>query len=417
MAAKETSMTRSVAPAAIALLLAAELAATATPPAPWEQVVRWLSAERDRMIADLAAAHATLAERAARENRPDLALRLSDRAPSARPSGYGVLPEIRDAAESPTQKLLETRYSLDTLSAEFPRDARDAALLAARSAAEPRLPLEPWVAELERLRGRLARLEDHLSYHAKWQRAVAEHGDYFRARGALVVLARRLRDLESRGDKADKAEAAKVRAELRARGLIFVEAPGLRVERLADGSALLSVTVWTDIEDRAFLAAFKAAVEAQYAHSEAARAQRFRLELRWHTVPPAALYPGGPPARGASIDLAAHRARFPETALVLTTGAEVTYAWQGKSILLGPSPIARHALAHEFGHLLGFDDGYVRTFEGDPSNAFGVVLVEWTGLSDDLMADPDHGQVTDAMIRTLLDAYGDSHRKSTVPGP
>ena len=77
----------------------------------------------------------------------------------------------------------------------------------------------------------------------------------------------------------------------------------------------------------------------------------------------------------------------------------------GRSILLGPSPVARRTLAHEFGHLLGFDDGYVRAYEGDSRSTFGVVLVEWTGLSDDLMADSLGGHVTEAMIRALIDAY------------
>jgi hypothetical protein len=34
------------------------------------------------------------------------------------------------------------------------------------------------------------------------------------------------------------------------------------------------------------------------------------------------------------------------------------------------------------------------------------VLVEWVGLKDDLMGDPDGGQVSDEMIETLIRAYG-----------
>ena len=64
-------------------------------------------------------------------------------------------------------------------------------------------------------------------------------------------------------------------------------------------------------------------------------------------------------------------------------------------------------LAHEFGHLLGFEDAYLRGYEGEPDDPHGVVLVEWVGLSDDLMGNPAGGAVTREMIETLLEAYGD----------
>jgi hypothetical protein len=35
------------------------------------------------------------------------------------------------------------------------------------------------VAELERLRKRLRNVEEHLDYHAYWQRAVVEQSDFF----------------------------------------------------------------------------------------------------------------------------------------------------------------------------------------------------------------------------------------------
>jgi hypothetical protein len=102
----------------------------------------------------------------------------------------------------------------------------------------------------------------------------------------------------------------------------------------------------------------------------------------------------------------AHVDRFPEQALVLTTGTASTHAWTGRSVLLGPSPLRRRDLAHEFGHLLGFADAYLRGFEGEPTGAFGVVVVEWVGLQDDLMGSPESGRVTETMIDRLIDAYG-----------
>lgn len=100
--------------------------------------------------------------------------------------------------------------------------------------------------------------------------------------------------------------------------------------------------------------------------------------------------------------------------MVLTTGAESTHSWQGRSILFGPAPIHRNSLAHEFGHLLGFSDAYLRGFEGDPQDPYGVILVEWTGLLDDLMGNSSSGAVSEGMIRTLLRFYGPP---GTLPVP
>jgi hypothetical protein len=68
--------------------------------------------------------------------------------------------------------------------------------------------------------------------------------------------------------------------------------------------------------------------------------------------------------------------------------------------------LSRNTLAHEFAHLLGFDDTYVRGFDGETGGPFGVVLVEWTGLADDLMGWPAGGRVSERMIARLIEAYG-----------
>src|SRR5207244_9509160 len=86
--------------------------------------------------------------------------------------------------------------------------------------------------------------------------------------------------------------------------------------------------------------------------------------------PPSTLYPEGAPARGAAIDVSAHLARFPDGALILTTGADSTHAWTGRSIALGPGPDTRHTLAHELAHLLGFRDAYLRGYDGDPRGPY-----------------------------------------------
>ena len=50
--------------------------------------------------------------------------------------------------------------------------------------------------------------------------------------------------------------------------------------------------------------------------------------------------------------------------------------------------------------------GLCHLYEGDPAGPYGVLLVEWTGLSDDLMGNPGGGRVTAEMVQTLIEAYG-----------
>ena len=55
--------------------------------------------------------------------------------------------------------------------------------------------------------------------------------------------------------------------------------------------------------------------------------------------------------------------------------------------------------------MLGLDDAYVRGFEGEVSDPYGVVLVEWSGLTDDLMGNPGNGRISNEIIDRLIEAY------------
>jgi hypothetical protein len=187
----------------------------------------------------------------------------------------------------------------------------------------------------------------------------------------------------------------------------FRRTRGLSIREDDRGGLVLVVVVVSDIADPAFLARFRTAVEQTFNRAPAARARRFSVDLRVRAIPPAMLYSGegGPPAKGAAIDLADHIRRFPAGSLILTTGAESTHAFGGHYVALGPGPLTPRVLAHEFGHLLGFADAYIRTYEGDPRAPYGVVLIEWSGLYDDLMGSPRHGSVDAQMIDTLISNY------------
>lgn len=134
------------------------------------------------------------------------------------------------------------------------------------------------------------------------------------------------------------------------------------------------------------------------------------------TIAASHLYPEGEPAAGSLIDLDDHLGRFPAGALVLTTGAKHTHVRQRRVVILGPGHLSRRVLAHEFGHLLGFSDACLRGYEGDPLDPWGAVIVEWDGLTDDLMSSPGRGRVSQHMIQQLLSAYSTTDAKGGVSG-
>lgn len=146
-----------------------------------------------------------------------------------------------------------------------------------------------------------------------------------------------------------------------------------------------------------------------FSNSEAARKQRFAISLEIYQLTATELYPQGAPARGSAINLKKHIALYPPGELVLTTGGASTHAWVGRNVTLGPNPTTRRTLAHEFGHLLGFRDAYLRSYQGDTQDPYGVVFFEWKGLIDNLMGSPGSGRVTDGMIETLINAYSMAH--------
>lgn len=368
---------------------------------PWVHLVEHLGCERVRLTADIARGHARLKERVEREA-PALMVRIEVEPPKPRPTGYGLLPELTaDAAES-SQPLRESRYSIQHVLGVSTAERRAAGVFAERAQADT-LPLEPQVRELERLRRQLRWIESSITYHRFWQKSGDDSRAFFDRRNELVQRARALNELVRA--KADTAMTEAIRRPLAAELAPFAATPGLAWRLDPDGTRILPVEVATDIADSAFLAAFKAAVQRAWSDSPAAREANFRVELTLKQIRPEELYPEGVPAVGAAIVETDHVARFPKGALVLTTGGKSTHAWVGRYIQLGTAPFGPRTLAHEFSHLLGFSDGYLRGTEGSSSDPFGYVFVEWTGIIDDLMGSSSAGRVTEEMVAQMVAAY------------
>ncbi len=250
---------------------------------------------------------------------------------------------------------------------------------------------------------RLRNLEDNLSYQATWQKAVVQYPAYFRKKNEQVVLAREMNSLIVNDAPAERVSA--LRQQLLNEMAPFRPTPGMQILTLEGGQMVLPVTICTDIDDSQFLRAFQDSVRDAFSLSRASQKYHFSVELNWQLIKAESLYPNGVPIRGTKIDMKTHRALFKDCPLVLTTGAPSLNAGVGDHIFLGTDSVSPRTLAHEFGHLLGFEDAYVRGYDGEPDDPYGVVIVEWTGLSSDLMGDSGRGQLSDKMITTLINAF------------
>lgn len=404
---------------AVLVSVSVQVQDSAPVPESWAVVCAWLREQADALAADLDRARDTLRE-AATEHDPALLERLDGPAPSGRPPGYGVLPELVEDPPFSTPTPRERRYSLKPISVNFVTAFRDGRVLAERTAHKGAADLEHAVRDYERLRGDLDNLLDHLAYHEQWQPDASTYAEFFAERNALVADVRAMVALEAtpagNGTVDEQAERQAQRAVLRARvaeGMSTLRpANDLVLVPTSGGGWTLPVTVHTDVTDAAFRAAFVDAVDGAWNASEAARERGFVVSIEFVVHDPDELDSDALPTPGDPLELEDHLARFEDGALVMTTGAASTHAFKGRCLLLGPSPIAPRTLAHEFGHLLGFDDGYLRGFEGDPGGPFGVVFVEWTGLRNDLMGNPRGGRVTPDMIEELISTYGPSKTSS-----
>lgn len=164
------------------------------------------------------------------------------------------------------------------------------------------------------------------------------------------------------------------------------------------------IPVFTDIDDQDFVAAAKRIIESTWRIKQPEKS--FRVELDVSYVSTGLLYAKQiAPARGAPLDLRRHLGRFPSGGAILTTGALTTHV-QDYAIVLGPRAITPRVLAHEFGHILGFRDGYVRGYKNLGVNGFQIMEV--VAFPGDIMAAPSTGRVLPSHFEKLIErATGD----------
>jgi len=230
-------------------------------------------------------------------------------------------------------------------------------------------------------------IDQYLEYNRLWQRSIA--GD----RGRYDEMTRIYKLLQS----ADVDTANSIRQVL---GQPLTPSCIQVINDAENHRVTLRIPVYTDIDNDAFLAQAKASIESVWQAKDTDTSYAVELEIR--KVTPSAIYDGLPaPKRGDHIDVKSHAARFPSDGVVLTTGAEMTNAIVKRYVALGPGDISVRTLAHEFGHLLGFPDGYIRGYKDLGEKGFEIL--ELTSAFDDIMSSPRDGMVQAAHFKLLIE--------------
>jgi hypothetical protein len=360
---------------------------------------------------------------------PDL-LRLLDR-PEGLRTGYQILPNIlaESATDEPPSPGI-TAYSWPWTDRLITSELRKIINLemelrhaAALKSALSRSSLEKLARGYRQLSDRQRNIDAHIQYNRFWQADIAADRKKYMSEtrlqrlvlerqniaAELMQMARAFERFNARWNSASQRQLWPGMAAIlkkREAGLSrridevlnHVDIPAfVVVDRDAEGW-IIRVPFWTDIDDDHFVGAVKNIIETSWRASEPGQAYRVELNVRY--ISPEELYRGSiEPARGAAIDPLRHLSHFPAGAAVLTSGAITTHVLS-RAIVLGPQPIASGTLAHEFGHILGFRDAYIRGYRDLGADGFQVMEV--TVDPRDIMAAPATGRVQAEHFHRLI---------------
>jgi hypothetical protein len=313
---------------------------------------------------------------------PALASQLQNAPPATSVWGYGMLPRIIDIAQPPTP-ISTFSYSWAVTEGYIKGETTkldNAMADLARGSAE----LRNLVTTYRELVRNQQTVDQYIQYNRFWQREIAIDRPRF---DRLTQLYNAMKS--GNPDTADAIR--KVLGKPVAPRFVRVRREGSRV-------VTLQVRVNTDIQDDAYLAQAKSAIENIWRAEEGGMQYAIQIEFRKANLREL-------PKKGDHVDMDKHIARFPADGGVLTTGAQFTYGTVGQAVVLGPGDLAPRTLAHEFGHILGFTDGYIRGYTDLGEKGFEIL--ELTSLFDDIMSAPREGHVQVAHFKLLMESLNE----------
>jgi hypothetical protein len=347
---------------------------------------------RDRLARYFEELRATVESEFSREEAAALLSQLETAPPLVGVYGYQMLPKIVEIPQPPTP-IRSFSYSWPITEGYIRAEASKlerAKLDLARAAVTTRAEKLGLLTELAHRYREFVRnqktVDQYIEYNRFWQRSISE------SRGRFDRMTEVYHMLKS--GSPDVASAI--------RGVLGKPEPPrfLRVRRPSANRVVLEIRVYTDIEDEAYLSHAREVIEDTWRAEE--NGVRYTVEVDLHRVSARDLYRGrNVPKHGDHLDLDRHVERFPNDGGILTTGAEFTYGSVGRYVALGPGDLAPRTLAHEFGHILGFNDGYIRGYNDLGEQGFEIL--ELTAFFDDIMSAPREGHVQPTHFKLLLE--------------
>ncbi len=340
---------------------------------------------RDNLERFFIALRASVARRA-----PELLAQFRDPPPEPVIFGYGLLPRIVEAYRPENEGSVSSfSYSWPITQGYVDGEAQKLRRVE-QNFSDGAVDITPnviqeFIGEYRELVRNQSTIDGYIQYNRFWQRAIA--GD--RSRFDQLTT---LYELMMAGDPATTDAIRNV--------LGVPEVPSfLEVDRSRPDAIVLRLPVYTDIGDSAFLTTAENAVEDMWQVREVGAV--FALDLEFRHLDVSDLYPAtARPESGDPVDVPEHASRFPDDGAVLTTGAEATHGFVGRYVALGPGDLSERTLAHEFGHVLGFSDGYIRGYRD--LGALGFEILELTSAFDDIMSAPREGRVLGTHFRLII---------------